>query len=53
MKTNETRTDYRATPEQWESIERYADSIVYSCIIELRDRIAALEARISKQAANQ
>ena len=44
MKTNETRTDYRATPEQWESIERYADSISYSCILELRARIEALEA---------
>jgi hypothetical protein len=44
MKTNETRTDYRATPEQWEYIERYADSINYSCILELRARIEALEA---------
>jgi hypothetical protein len=43
MKTNETRTDYRATPEQWESIERYADSISYSCILELRARIEALD----------
>jgi hypothetical protein len=35
---------HRATPEQWESIERYADSIAYSCILELRARIEALEA---------
>jgi hypothetical protein len=44
MKTNETRTDYRATPEQWEYIERYADSIFNSCILEFRARIEALEA---------
>lgn len=35
---------YRATPEQWETIEKYADSISYSCILELRARIGALEA---------
>jgi hypothetical protein len=36
---------HRATPEQWETIERYADtSDPYSCILELRDRIEALEA---------
>jgi hypothetical protein len=36
---------HRATPEQWESIERYADtSDPYSCFIELRARIEALEA---------
>ncbi len=36
---------HRATPEQWESIERYADSSdPYSCFLELRARIEALEA---------
>jgi predicted phage gp36 major capsid-like protein len=36
---------HRATPEQWETIERYADtSDPYSCILELRARIEALEA---------
>jgi hypothetical protein len=45
---------HRATTEQWEYIERYADSsnyseryadsINYSCILELRARIEALEA---------
>jgi hypothetical protein len=36
---------HKATPEQWETIERYADtSDPYSCILELRDRIEALEA---------
>jgi hypothetical protein len=35
---------HRATPEQWESIERYADSSApYSCFLELRARIEALE----------
>ena len=38
-------TQHRATTEQWESIERYADtSDPYSCILELRARIEALEA---------
>jgi hypothetical protein len=36
---------HRATPEQWDSIERCADgSDPYSCILELRGRIEALEA---------
>ena len=36
---------HRAMPEQWESIDRYADSSApYSCILELRARIEALEA---------
>ena len=42
-------TDYRATPEQWDSIERCADgSDPYSCILELRARIEALEAAQQK-----
>jgi hypothetical protein len=36
---------HRATPEQWETIERYADtSDPYSCLLGLRARIEALEA---------
>ena len=36
---------HRATPEQWESIERYADSSApYSCFLELRARVELLEA---------
>ena len=35
---------HRATPEQWETIEKYADSSgPYSCILELHARIEALE----------
>jgi len=39
---------YRATPEQWETIEKYADTIGYICILELRARIEALEAAQQK-----
>ena len=36
---------HRVTPEQWESIELYADDNVYdACFLELRARIEALEA---------
>jgi hypothetical protein len=36
---------HRATPEQWESIERWAEDNVYdACFLELRSRIEALEA---------
>jgi hypothetical protein len=35
---------HRATPEQWNLIEKYADSISYRCILELRARIELLEA---------
>jgi hypothetical protein len=36
---------HRATPEQWEFIELYADSLdADACILELRARIEALEA---------
>jgi hypothetical protein len=38
-------TDYRATPEQWDSIELYAEDNAYdACFLELRSRIEALEA---------
>jgi hypothetical protein len=40
---------HRATPEQWESLEQYADDCVYdACFLELRARIEALEAAQSK-----
>jgi len=40
---------YKATPKQWESIERYADDNVYdACFLELRARIEALEAAQQK-----
>ena len=36
---------HRATPEQWESIELYAEDNAYdACFLELRARIEALEA---------
>lgn len=36
---------YRLTPEQWESIELYAEDNAYdACFLELRSRIEALEA---------
>jgi hypothetical protein len=35
---------HRATPEQWDFIERSADGRYPSCILELRARIEALEA---------
>ena len=36
---------HRLTPEQWESIERYADDNAYdACFLELRARIEGLEA---------
>lgn len=36
---------HRATPEQWAMIERYGTECQYddSCILELRDRVEALE----------
>lgn len=36
---------HRATPKQWESLERWAEDNVYdACFLELRARIEALEA---------
>jgi len=39
-------TNYRATPENWEAMERWAKSNdnACSCILELRARVEALEA---------
>ena len=40
---------HRATPEQWESIELYAEDNAYdACFLELRARIEALEAAQQK-----
>ena len=40
---------HRLTPEQWESIERYAEDNAYdACFLELRARIEALEAAQQK-----
>lgn len=40
-------TDYKATPEQWAALERWAleKDNACSCILELRARVEALEAR--------
>jgi hypothetical protein len=36
---------HKATPEQWAQIERFAEDCGYdACLLELRDRLAALEA---------
>ena len=38
-------TEHRATPRQWSGIERFVRYGAYdSCLIELRDRVEALEA---------
>ena len=40
---------YRVTPEQWESIELYADDNLYdACFLELRARVEELEAAQQK-----
>jgi hypothetical protein len=36
-------TDYAATPEEWASIDT-KDTTIISCLLELRDRVEALEA---------
>ena len=43
-------TPHRATPEQWALVEQYAEVDCYSdaCLLELRDRLAAAEQRISE-----
>ena len=38
-------TEHKATPERWSGIEQFASETLYgACIIELRDRVEALEA---------
>jgi hypothetical protein len=36
--------DHKATPEQWAHHERFGDFPLHSALLELRDRIVALEA---------
>lgn len=44
---------HRATPEQWVQIERFVEECSYdSCLLELRDRLAAAEQRISELEGN-
>mgnify|MGYP006268395681 CR=1 FL=1 len=47
-------TPHRATPEQWALVEQYAeiDCHTDSVILELRDRLAAAEQRISELEGN-
>ena len=41
---------HRVTPEQWESIELYADDNLYdACLLELRARVQSLEQRCEVQ----
>ena len=43
-------SQHRATPEQWESIELYADDNLYdACFLELRARVEALDKRCEVQ----
>lgn len=37
-------TPHKATPEQWETVEKTEGGYLSPCILELRDRLAALEA---------
>ena len=37
-------TEHKATPEQWALVERYEASCFRPCLLELRDRVEALEA---------
>jgi len=43
-------TKYKATAEQWDSVEMYAEDNVYdACLLELRSRVEALEKRCEVQ----
>jgi hypothetical protein len=46
-------TQHKATPEQWQTIEGFAnqDLTVYSCLLELRDRLATLETQCETEKA--
>jgi hypothetical protein len=50
---------HRATPEQWKTVEIYAedgsdeDNVTDSCLLELRSRIEALEARCATLAQTE
>jgi hypothetical protein len=37
-------TDYKATPEQWANVQKFAAVATESCLLELRARVEALEA---------
>ena len=42
-------TPHKATPEQWETVERFVEECGYdACLLELRDRLAAAEQRINE-----
>jgi hypothetical protein len=45
-------TPHKATPEQWANVERWASEMrsTDSCLLELRDRIQALEAAANSSA---
>jgi hypothetical protein len=36
-------TENKATPEQWAQIENWADLVSFSCLLDLRSRVEALE----------
>jgi len=42
---------HRATPEQWALARRMAHRAEFSCLVELRDRVEALEAAKPNHAA--
>jgi len=45
-------TDYKATPEQWEQQEKYVEQVQDCdsyCILELRARVEALEAKLPEK----
>ena len=41
-------TDYKATPEQWANVQKFAAVATESCLLELRARVEALEAAAHK-----
>ena len=41
-------TDYKATPERWGNVQKFAAVAGESCILELRARVEALEAAAHK-----
>jgi hypothetical protein len=43
-------TEYKVTPEQWASIEKYSGDCIYdAALLELRARVEELESRLNKQ----
>ena len=47
-------TDYKATPEQWADIEKWNSTFggFYSCVLELRARVEALEKDATEDSAS-